>query len=129
MKSVKNFILSLGLFAFATTASFAQTQAPEASSEQKEQMAQAMETFVEALNLTDEQKIEFKAISSKYNEQMMAVRDSDMSNMKKYREVKAIRSARNAEMEELLTEEQYEIYLEKQEEIQQQMKERRNQNK
>ncbi len=126
MKSVKNFILFLAFFSLGTSFISAQSQATEVNDEQKEQMAQAMEEFFAALNLTEEQKAEFKAISSKYKEQMLAVRDSDMSNMKKYREVKAIRSARNAEMEELLTEKQYDIYLEKQEEMQQQMKERRN---
>ncbi|MEL6969091.1 MAG: hypothetical protein AAFZ63_12810 [Bacteroidota bacterium] len=129
MKSVKNFILFLAFFSLGTSSIFAQSQAAEVSDAEKEQMAQAMEEFFAALNLTEDQKAEFKAISSKYNAQMIAVRDSDMSNMKKYREVKSIRSNRNAEMEELLTEEQYEIYLEKQEEMQQQMKERRNQNK
>ena len=129
MKSVKNFILFLAFFSLGASATFAQSQTAEVSDQQKEQMAQAMKTFFAALDLTEEEKIEFEAISQKYNQQMIAVRDSDQSNLKKYREVKAIREARNTEMEELLNEEQYEIYLEKQEEIQQQMKERRSQNR
>ena len=125
MKSLKILSLCLGIFFLAAHNCIAQDQSAKMSDEQKAQMAQNMEAFFDVLDLTDEQKTEFKAISQKYAKQMISVRDSDSSKMSKYKKVKSIRKNRNAEMKKVLTEEQYDAYLVKQEEIQKKMRERR----
>ena len=125
MKSLKILSLCLGIFFLAAHNCLAQDQAAKMSDEQKAQMAQNMEAFFDVLDLSDEQKTEFKAISQKYAKQMISVRDSDSSKMSKYKKVKSIRKNRNAEMKKVLTEEQYDAYLVKQEEIQKKMRERR----
>ena len=45
--------------------------------------------------------------------------------MGKYRKVKSIRKNKDAEMKRLLSKDQYNVYLEKQEEMKKKMKERR----
>lgn len=104
---------------------FAQSPADTMTDDQKEALTQNMEAFVEVLELTDAQKPEFEAITKKYMPQMQALKDSDDGRLKKYRKFKAIQKARNAEMEELLSAKQYEIYLEKQKELQKEMEKRK----
>lgn len=128
MKPLKILLLFFALFLTGTNLILAQSQTTQLTDEQKEELAENMEKYFEALNLSEEQKTEFEAITKKYAVQLKEVRDGGGSRMQKYRKVKSIRKARNSEMEELLSKDQYEIYLEKQEEMQKKMKERRNQN-
>lgn len=125
MKSLKIVSFFFAFFLLGANISFAQSQETKLTDEQKEQMAQNMEEFQEALNLSEKQKPEFEAITKKYAGQMIAVRDGGGSRYSKYKKVKAIRKNRNAEMKKLLSKEQYEAYLEKQEEMQKKMKEKR----
>lgn len=126
MKSFAFFSLFLALFFVSTTTTFAQDKAADLTEEQKEQMAKNMEEFITSLNLTEEQKPEFEAITKKYAGQMQEVKEEGGSKMSKYKKVKSIKKNRNAEMEKLLTAEQYEIYLVKQKEMQDKMKEQKN---
>ena len=117
-------IFFLMLF-LGTSSSFAQSQAAQLTAEQKETMQESITAFQDVLSLSSEQKPEFEAITMKYAKQMIAVRDSDDGNFKKYEKVKSIRKKRNAEMKQLLSPDQYEVYLDKQEEMQKKMKAKR----
>ena len=125
MKSLKIFSLSLVLFFLGANTSFAQTQAAEFSDEQKAQIAQNMEEFSKVLDLSEEQKPDFKAITIKYAKEMKAVKEAGGSKLSMYKKVKSIQKNKNSEMENLLSKDQYEAYLEKQAEMQQKMRERR----
>jgi hypothetical protein len=125
MKTLKISTLLFALFLMSTNFSFAQSPAADLTEEQKEELAKNIEEYFEALNLSEEQKPEFEAITKKYAEQMKAVKEGDGGKMQKYRKVKTIRNNKNAEMEALLSEDQYNIYLEKQEEMKEKMKENR----
>ncbi|MEM1321596.1 MAG: hypothetical protein AAGG75_15165 [Bacteroidota bacterium] len=118
MKSLKMLSLCFVLSLLSTSASFAQSQAVSLTDEQKEEMAQRLEEYAEALNLSEEQKPEFITITKQYAEQMKAVKESGGGKYKKYKKVKAIQKDKNAEMKKLLSEDQYEVYLEKQKEMQ-----------
>lgn len=120
MKLLKILSLASALVLFGTHVSLA--QANELIEVQKTEMAKAMQEYAEALSLSDEQKPEFQAIMKKYLPQLKAVKDSGEGKFQMYKKVKAIRKDQNAEMEQLLSEEQYEAYLEKQEEMQERMR-------
>lgn len=126
MKSLKILSLFFALFLISSNTAFAQSQRAELTDEQKEEMAQNIEEYFTALDLTEEQETEFEAITKKYAEQMKAVRDGGGRRLQKYKKVKSIRENKNAEMKKLLTKDQYKVYLNKQEEMQKKMKEKRN---
>ena len=124
MKSLKLLSFLLTIFLFGTNSSFAQSEAINLTDGQKEELAKNMEEFFEVLNLSEEQKPEFESITKKYAKQMKAVKEDGGGKFKKYRKVKSIQKDKNSEMKKLLSEEQYEVYLEKQKEMQKKMKER-----
>ena len=105
--------------------SFAQSSSTSLTDEQKEEIAKNIKEFQKVLNLSEEQKPEFEAITKKYAQEMKAMKDSGGGKLKKYRKFKSIQKNKNAEMEKLLSKDQYEAYLEKQEEMQKKMKEKR----
>ena len=125
MKSLKFLSLFFLVLFLGTNNGFAQAEAANLTEEQKAEMAKNMEEFSEVLKLSDEQKTEFKAITKKYAMQMKAVKDGGGGKMSMYKKVKAIRKDKNAEMKELLSDDQYEAYLKKQEEMQKKMREKR----
>ena len=125
MKSFKVFSLFLALLFISANTVFAQEKATSLTDEQKEELAKNLEEYFIALNLSEEQKHEFETITKKYVEQMKAIKDSDDSRRSKYRKVKLIREKKNGEMKELLSKDQYKVYLDKQEEMQERMIERR----
>lgn len=125
MKSLK--ILSL-LFAFllaGTTTTLAQSNGEKLSEEQKEEIKKNLEEYAAALNLSEEQKSEFEVITRKYAEKIKALRESDISRRKKFKEMRSIKESKNEEMKELLSKDQYKVYLDKQEEMKKRVKERR----
>lgn len=125
MKSLKILSSFLAIFLLCAQISFAQSPATNLTDEQKEALAQSIEEYNEVLNLSEEQKPEFEAITKKYAKQMKAVKDGGGGKLQMYKKVKSIRKNKNSEMEKLLSKDQYEIYLEKQKEMQKKMKERR----
>lgn len=125
MKSLKILSLFFVLFVFSAHTGFAQSKGAELTDEQKEAMAQNVEAFMEVLDLSEVQERKFEAITKKYGTQMIALKDSGSSRYQMYRKAKSIQKNRNAEMKQLLSKKQYEIYLEKQEEMQKKMKEKR----
>ena len=126
MKLFKSSLLIFIALLATSNTNFAQTNSAELTDQQKEELNKNIEEFAQTLSLSEEQRIQFEEITIKYTAQMMEVRDSDSGKMKKYKKVKSIRKKRNAEMKELLSKDQYKVYLEKQKEIQKKMKERRN---
>ncbi len=127
MRSVKLLSLCLAFFFAGTVLSYAQTEAPKVTDEQKEELAASMKEFLTALDLSEEQKSEFEAITVKYAEQMKAVKESSEGKFKKMKKAKSIQESKNKEMKALLSEEQYNLYKEKQKEMKEAMKEMKNQ--
>ena len=125
MKSLKISSLIFALFLFSTSTTFAQSRADNLTEEQKEELAASMEEYFSVLDLSEEQKSEFEVIAKKYAEQMKAVKDSGGRRMGKFKKVKSIRSDKNEEMKELLSKDQFKLYLEKQKEMEKKMKDRR----
>ncbi len=127
MKALKILFLFFALFLISTNTTFAQSRGANLSDDQKEEIKKNLEAYAVALHLSEEQKPKFEEITKKFAKQMIAVKDSGDSRMSKYRKVKSIRENKNAEMKPLLSKDQYNVYLEKQEEMKKNMKERRKQ--
>lgn len=128
MKSLKILSLFFALFLIGTNTTFAQSKAANLTEEQKEEITKNLEEYATAINLTEEQKPKFEEITTKYAKQMKAVKDGGGRRMSKYKKVKSIRKNKDAEMKNLLSKDQYKVYLEKQEEMQKKMRERRKSN-
>lgn len=110
------------LFQLSINTSFAQAPATDLNEDQQERLAKSIEEFFEVLDLSVEQKISFEAITKKYAEEMVAIRDGKGGRISKYNKVQSIRSRKNTEMKELLPKDQYAIYLEKQKAMQKKMR-------
>ena len=125
MKSLKILSLFFALFLMGTNTTLAQSKVANLTEQQKEEIKKNLEAYNVALNLSEAQKPKFEEITIKYAKQMKAVKDNGGSRMSKYRKVKSIRKNKDAEMKRLLSKDQFKVYLEKQEEMQKKMKERR----
>lgn len=125
MKVLKILSLFFALCLMGTNTTFAQSRAANLTVEQKAQIKQNVEAYAVALQLSETQKPKFEEITKKYAKQMKAVKDSGDRPMSKYKKVKSISKNKDAEMKSLLSKDQYKVYLEKQEEMQKKMKERR----
>ena len=129
MKLVKILCLFFALCLIGTNTTFAQSRATNLTEEQTEKIKKNLEEYATALHLSEAQKPKFEEITKKYAIQMIAVKDGGGRRMSKYKKVKSIRKNKDAEMKRLLSKDQYKVYLEKQEEMQKKMKERRKSNK
>jgi len=125
MKSLKILSLFFALFLIGINTNCAQSRATNLTEEQKEEIKKNLEEYAAALHLSEEQKPKFEEITKKYAEQMKTVKDSGGRPMSKFKKVKSIRKNKDAEMKSLLSKDQYKVYLEKQEEMQKKMRERR----
>ena len=117
--------LFLAFLLMGTNTTFAQSRGANLSEEQREEIKKNLEEYATALHLSGDQKPKFEEITRRYAKQMIAVKDSGGRRMGKYRKVKSIRKNKDAEMKRLLSKDQYNVYLEKQEEMKKKMKERR----
>ena len=120
--------LFFALFLMGTNTTFAQSRAANLTEDQKEELKKNLEAYNVSLQLSEAQKPKFDEITKRYAKQMIALKDSGGRRMSKYRKVKSIRKNKDAEMKRLLSKDQYNVYLEKQEEIQKKMKGRRRKN-
>ena len=125
MSSIKIMLLLWPFFQLSINTSVAQTPATDLNEDQQERLAKSIEVFFEVLDLSVEQKRSFEAITKKYAEEMVAVRDGKGGRISKYNRLQSIRSRKNTEMKELLPKDQYVIYLEKQKAMQKKMRENR----
>lgn len=73
--------------------------------------------FDEYLNLTDAQKIKLKEIDQKFAQRGQALRQNKTYPQKKRVQGRELRNERRQAIHQLLTKEQYAVYLEKQETI------------
>ena len=122
MKTIKTFLIMAVIAMVGHTAVAQESKLTDA---QKAQMKAQIETYFEKLDLSEAQKPQFEDITKKYGAQMMDLKESGKGRLAKYKAYKAILENKNEEMHTLLSEEQYAIYLETQEELQQKMKEKR----
>ena len=122
MKSLKKISLYFALFLFSYNACFSQTNISNLNDEQKAEIKKDMKEFAASLQLTEEQKPDFVAISKKYGNKMMALKESNSSKWSKYRKVRSINKSRKKEMKKLLSSDQYKTYVKKHEELQKKMK-------
>lgn len=125
MKELRILTFFLAIAFLGANSSFAQSKAAQLTDEQKEELAQNMEKYFDALNLSAEQKSDFESITKKYAKQMLAVRDGSGGKYRKYKKIKSMQKDKNSEMKKLLSKEQYQTYLKVQEEMQKKMKEKR----
>nr|WP_299341901.1 hypothetical protein [Allomuricauda sp.] len=114
-------ILILAIVSLISTTAMGQERT--LTEEQRAQMEANLNEYSLKLDLSEEQKPKFVEITKRYGQQMRGLKDSDKGRLAKYKEYKSIRKNKNAEMKAILSEEQYETYLETQEEMQQKMKE------
>ncbi len=119
-KTMKH-ILILAIVSLISTTAMGQERT--LTEEQRAQMEANLNEYSLKLDLSEEQKPKFVEITKRYGQQMRGLKDSDKGRLAKYKEYKSIRKNKNAEMKAILSEEQYETYLETQEEMQQKMKE------
>ena len=129
MKSLKILSLCFALFLIGANTTFAQSRAANLTEEQKEEIMKSLEVYATALDLSDDQQPKFEEITKKYAKQMIAVKDSGERRIIKYKKVKSIRKNKDAEMKTLLSKDHYKVYLGKQEEMKNRLKERRQKNK
>ncbi|WP_308992454.1 hypothetical protein QLS71_000325 [Mariniflexile litorale] len=109
MKTFKN-ILSIAIILISINNLIA--QGDTLSKEQKENIQVELEQYFEKLNLTEEQKTSYNQISKVHKEQLLLVKNSQMSQLEKLKEVKRIQSDKDAELKKLFSEEQYKIHQE-----------------
>jgi len=125
IKLLKVLSISFALFLIGINTTIAQTKANNLSEEQKEEIKRNLEEYAATLSLSDDQRSKFEEITKKYAEQMQALNNGGGRKLQKYKKVKSIRKNKNAEMKMLLSKEQYKVYLDKQEEMRNKMKQRR----
>lgn len=93
--------------------------------EQKKEMLACFETYKEKLNLTEEQQPEVQKINSAYFETLADLKKSDASKLDKLRTFRDAKSTRDAKMKKVLSKEQYQMYLDFQAEMKEELKENR----
>ena len=114
MKNVKAFLASLVLSLIFNAATAQEKR--KLSDEKKQEMVKQMQENKDLLALTNEQQIPFRAITKRYAQRIKDLRGSLMDRQQKMDALKDIMSDKNGEMKTLLSEKQYEIYLQLQEE-------------
>lgn len=105
MKNILRFIIVL----LISTSINAQER--ELNETQKEEIKVQLEQYFEKLNLTDEQKTSYEAIVKQYQGVFEFVKESGLSREEKIKEVQRIQADKDAEIKQILSEEQYTIYL------------------
>ncbi|GLB50288.1 hypothetical protein [Neptunitalea lumnitzerae] len=96
----------------------------QTSEEDRELFRTEIQEKFQALELSDDQKVQFEEIQVKYFGQVEAIRASTDSRMSKMKSLKDIQKKKNAEVKEILTEAQYDSYLDIQKEVKKEMKSR-----
>lgn len=107
------------------TCSYAQSKMTE---KEKEEAIARYRTYMERLNLTEEQRPQVEEINMRFFTGISNMKKSNTSKLEKYRTFKSLSSARDSEMKKVLTKDQYAIYKENQEEQRENFRQRRRQN-
>ncbi|MGK4568615.1 hypothetical protein [Flavobacterium sp. 3HN19-14] len=126
MKNLKTSMTALAVGLLFSIGAKAQVQEEKKlTNEQKKEIVENMKVNVERLALTDAQKEPFKEITKKYAEKAKAIKAGDETKIEKLKAAKALKEEKNAEMKTLLSESQYNTYLEIQNERKQKLLENR----
>ena len=95
--------------ALCATALFAGTTLQAQENEKREHKGERQTELFEKLDLSDDQKVKFTEIQKQYRAEISELRDQGRS--KETREkIQSLNVQKDAEMKQLLTEEQYAIY-------------------
>lgn len=126
MKQFKMFSLVLSLLFIGMNVSYAQDATADEKSEAKKEVAKQLVKNMMALNLSEAQKPSYKEITKRYAGELKNVKEQDTGKFKKLKAMKSIVKRKNEEMRNLLTKDQYTLYLEQQEEMKEEIKEKKN---
>lgn len=91
-------------------------------SNRKEEMIEQIRMAKERLLLSEQQEFTFREITKKYGAQLREIKNTEGSKRDKFKKLKEIKEAKDEEMKSFLSEEQYNTYLQIQEERKSQMK-------
>jgi mannitol-specific phosphotransferase system IIBC component len=121
MKRFIRFALLVALVIVSVTAS-AQSKMTE---EQKKEAKARYEAYKQKLNLNEEQSKKVEEINTAFFAGMSELKSSGASKLSKYRKYKSLQSQKDKQMKEVLTKDQYKIYLQFQQEMKSTFKENR----
>ncbi|PWG82693.1 hypothetical protein [Pararcticibacter amylolyticus] len=93
--------------------------------EQRQEALAKYGEFKAKLNLSEQQKKKVDAVNAEFAEGLSALRSSGDSKMAKYRKFSTLRSKRDAQMKEILDEDQYKEYKKFQAEMKEDFKNNR----
>lgn len=113
MKSLKLLAVALSLSAILATESSAQEKTHN-NGAKKHDLKEMRQKQLAKLEMSAEQKVKFTAISKKYAEQMKATKEPEEVRLARMKQLKLIQEQKNAEIKNLLSENQYKMYLEMQ---------------
>ena len=125
MKSTKYLLLFTITLVFYNCSSTKNTNQTTQSSDRAAQIEERMNILSAKLNLTDEQEIQFRNINEKYNNEMQSLRNSGGDRQSKIQSMRSIQERKNKDVQIILTDSQYQIYLDEMEKQRAQMRGRR----
>lgn len=123
MKNLRLLLAALAVFAFTANAQ-AQDKLKLTDAQKQERKAH-FEENKKRLALTPEQETPYKEISKKYHEEMKAIRKSEGDRQEKFKKLSEVRDRKNNAIKGILSEKQYQTYLEIQQERKLRMKDKR----
>jgi Spy/CpxP family protein refolding chaperone len=115
MKIAPTFKIALLAAFFSASALQAQTR-PGLSPERKQELVNLSQESKERLKLTPEQDPKFDEISTRYFQEFRAIKTGNDGVTEKFNKVRDSQIRKDAEMQKLLTPDQYQLYLQIQQE-------------
>lgn len=126
MKRITTFFaLVITLTTFGISAS-AQSRMTEA---QKDEMKKKYAAYREKLNLSPEQSTKVEKINTAFFEGLSDIKNSNERKLSKYKKFRGLQSTRDGQMKDVLNPDQYKLFKEFQEEMQEEFKENRRNHK
>jgi len=122
MKRIINITRLFVLLMLIAASASAQSKMTE---EQRKEAKARYQAYKEKLNLTEDQSKKVDAINTTWFEGITELKNSGASKMTKYKKYKSLKAERDTKMKEVLTKEQFRIYKQQQQEIQEEFKQRR----
>ena len=118
-------ILTIACIMILASSTYAQSKMTE---KEKEEAIARYRTYMERLNLTEEQKPQVEEINMRFSTGISNMKKSNTSKLEKFRTFKSLSSARDGEMKKVLTKDQYAIYKANQEEQRENFRQQRRHN-
>lgn len=118
------FVLAMAVF-FASSFAVAQDQNSLNNLPPEEIAEFQTELMASALSLNEGQIADVYDINLKYAKENKSLIQSSGRKLKKFKKLKALSKSKDEELEKILTNKQYEIYLQKKEEVKEELKRRR----